>query len=157
MLPSPPAQPFFPPGTTTESLLAKPFHVYNKAFLDVLGAEPTFALISEGDALYAHEAAVWIPGTDDVFFAQVRPLSGLRRRLSHRTDLFRWTAQNAGGPGSGTGLNKSNVISKINLKEAAAALANGTLVNATVVPIDPPLEMTNGAPCRRSSGVLPMV
>lgn len=38
---------------------AKPFHIYDKQFLKVLGEDPTFKLISENNALLAHEAAVW--------------------------------------------------------------------------------------------------
>lgn len=58
-------------------------------------------------------------------------------------------AQNAGGMGSGTGIDKSNVISVINLKDVAN-LGDGELINATTVPITPGLEMTNGASARRS-------
>lgn len=53
-------QMFMPPGVSAEDLLARPFHVYDDAFLSVIGSNPTLTLISEvaTDPLY-HEAVVW--------------------------------------------------------------------------------------------------
>jgi len=51
---------FIPPGLTLEEALAKPFHIYNKEFYDVIGDNPTLTLLAESasDPLY-HEAVVW--------------------------------------------------------------------------------------------------
>lgn len=51
---------FVPPGTTEQSLKAKPFHVYDDSFYDVIGSNPTLTLIADsgGDPLF-HEAVVW--------------------------------------------------------------------------------------------------
>ena len=89
---------------TQESLEEKPFHVYDDEFLDVIGKDPSLTLIatSESDPIF-HEAVVWYPPTEEVFFVQ-----------------------NAGAPAAGTGLNKSSIIQKISLKEAEA-LRKGTL------------------------------
>jgi gluconolactonase len=53
-------QAFFPPGTTKESLIARPFHIYDDEFLDIIGPNPTLTLIShtESDPTF-HEAPVW--------------------------------------------------------------------------------------------------
>jgi gluconolactonase len=46
------------------------FQVFDKAFLDVLGENASIRLITEnGTFAFAHEAPVWIPETDEVFFA----------------------------------------------------------------------------------------
>ena len=52
--------PWTPPGYTQDSLLAKPFHVYDDEFLAILGDSPTFSLVaaSAKDPVY-HEAIVW--------------------------------------------------------------------------------------------------
>ncbi|KAI1077132.1 D-lactonohydrolase [Whalleya microplaca] len=89
---------FTPPGLDTDSLKAKPFHIYDDEFYDVIGLNPTLTLIANaGTNPLFHEAVVWYPPTDEVFFVQ-----------------------NAGAPAAGTGLNKSGIISKIALSEAAA-------------------------------------
>jgi gluconolactonase len=129
-------------------MLAKPFHIYDKRFLDILGSDPTFQLISENTVSLAHEAAVW-QGPSSCAFSSSRAVisreadrySLASSRIPATDDVF--FAQNAGGGSSGTGIDKSNVISVINLKDVAN-LANGTLINATTVPITPGLEMTNG-------------
>jgi gluconolactonase len=53
-------QQFFPPGTTKESLTARPFHIYDAEFLDIIGPDPTLTLINhtESDPIF-HEAPVW--------------------------------------------------------------------------------------------------
>ncbi|KAI1142443.1 calcium-dependent phosphotriesterase [Hypoxylon sp. FL0543] len=89
---------FIPPGHDLESLLNKPFHIFDDEFYDVLGPNPTLTLIANsGTNPMFHEAAVWYPPADEMFFVQ-----------------------NAGAAAAGTGLNKSNVIQKISLQEAAA-------------------------------------
>ncbi|XP_014557813.1 hypothetical protein COCVIDRAFT_25602 [Bipolaris victoriae FI3] len=88
--------PFIWPGTTAESLLAKPFHIYDPEFYDVIGTDPSLTTIatSPSDPLF-HEAVTWYPPTNEVFFVQ-----------------------NAGPPAAGTGLNKSAIIQKIAIADA---------------------------------------
>jgi len=100
------------PGVTEESLSAKPFHIYDEEFYDVIGDSPSLTTIatSESDPIF-HEAVTWYPATEEVFFVQ-----------------------NAGAPAAGTGLNKSSIIQKIKLSDAEK-VRNGTLeaVPVTVV------------------------
>ncbi|KAJ4154460.1 hypothetical protein NW754_001409 [Fusarium falciforme] len=114
---------FLWPGVTEKSLLAKPFHIYDDEFLDVIGSNPSLTLIatSDTDPIF-HEAVVWHPPKDEVFFVQ-----------------------NAGAPAAGTGLNKSSIIQKISLKEAEA-VRKGKLdeVTVTVVPSKPQVINPNG-------------
>jgi gluconolactonase len=48
------------PGVTAESLLAKPFHIYDEEFYDVIGPNPSLTQIasSETDPIF-HEAVTW--------------------------------------------------------------------------------------------------
>lgn len=48
------------PGVTEESLLAKPFHIYDEEFYDVIGTNPSLTQIasSESDPIF-HEAVTW--------------------------------------------------------------------------------------------------
>ncbi|KAM0543441.1 hypothetical protein ACHAPJ_012305 [Fusarium lateritium] len=116
---------FLWPGVTYESLTEKPFHVYDPEFLDIIGNNPTLTLlaISDTDPIF-HEAVVWYPPTEEVFFVQ-----------------------NAGDPAAGTGLAKSSVIQKISLDEAEA-LKNGThaqsQVKITIVDSAPQVINPNG-------------
>ncbi|KAF4904422.1 Gluconolactonase [Colletotrichum fructicola] len=116
---------FLWPGVTQESLKAKPFHVYDEEFYDIIGTNPSLTLIatSENDPIF-HEAVTWYPPTEEVFFVQ-----------------------NAGSPDAGTGLNKSSIIQKISLADAEA-LRNGTLgteeVTVHVVPSNPQVINPNG-------------
>lgn len=89
---------FIWPGVTEESLKAKPFHIYDDEFYEVIGSNPTLTLLaqSDKDPLF-HEAVAWYPPTDEVFFVQ-----------------------NAGAAAAGTGLNKSAIIQKISLAQARA-------------------------------------
>ncbi|KAF9873495.1 evolved d-pantonohydrolase [Colletotrichum karsti] len=114
---------FLWPGVTKESLEAKPFHIYDNEFYDVIGQDPSLTLIatSDTDPIF-HEAVVWYPPTEEVFFVQ-----------------------NAGAPAAGTGLNKSSIIQKISLEEAEAVrkgLRNAA--NVTVVPSNPQVINPNG-------------
>ncbi|KAH7124597.1 lactonohydrolase [Dactylonectria macrodidyma] len=110
---------------TQESLKAKPFHIYDNEFYDVIGHNPSLTLIatSESDPIF-HEAVVWYPPTDEVFFVQ-----------------------SAGAPAAGTGLNKSSIIQKISLMEAEA-VRRGTYdedeVTVTIVPSNPQVINPNG-------------
>lgn len=54
-------QKFLWPGVTEESLLEKPFHIYDPEFYDVIGSNPSLTQIAEsadGDILF-HEAVTW--------------------------------------------------------------------------------------------------
>ncbi|OQU95110.1 SMP-30/Gluconolaconase/LRE-like domain-containing protein [Cladophialophora immunda] len=117
---------FVPPGVTLQQALAKPFHVYDDAFLDIIGTNPTLTLIASTNSnpLF-HEAVVWYPPTDEIFFVQ-----------------------NAGATAAGTGLNKSNIIQKIALSQAAAvsSLRNASgQVDVVTVNATPPVVNSNGA------------
>ncbi|KAI0161173.1 calcium-dependent phosphotriesterase [Hypoxylon sp. FL1284] len=116
---------FIPPGHDLDSLKEKPFHIYDDEFYDVIGDNPTLTLIANaGTNPLFHEAAIWYPPTDEMFFVQ-----------------------NAGAPAAGTGLNKSNVISKISLSQAAAVsnVRNAT-GSVTVHQVDAPaIVNSNGA------------
>ncbi|RVX69668.1 hypothetical protein B0A52_06732 [Exophiala mesophila] len=122
---------FLPPGLSVQNATAKPFHVYNDGFYDILGPDPTLTVIGStgGDPIF-HEAVVCVPPsryppTDEMFFVQ-----------------------NAGAEAAGTGLNKSNSIYKISLAQAAAVSnqfnASGS-VNITHVNATPPVINSNGA------------
>ncbi|KAF5561680.1 lactonohydrolase [Fusarium napiforme] len=111
------------PGVTEESLVEKPFHVYDEEFYDVIGKDPSLTLIatSDTDPIF-HEAVVWYPPTEEVFFVQ-----------------------NAGAPAAGTGLNKSSIIQKISLKEAdEVRKGKKDEVKVTVVDSNPQVINPNG-------------
>ncbi|WXC60180.1 hypothetical protein SNK03_006041 [Fusarium graminearum] len=116
---------FLWPGVTHESLLERPFHVYDAEFLDIIGSNPTLTLLatSDRDPIF-HEAVVWHPPTEEVFFVQ-----------------------SAGSPDAGTGLEKSSIIQKISLAEAEA-LRNGShtqsQVEIAVVDSEPQVINPNG-------------
>lgn len=98
---------------TADSLLEKPFHIYDEEFYDVIGENPSLTTIatSESDPLF-HEAVTWYPPTEEVFFVQ-----------------------NAGAKAAGTGLNKSSIIQKISLSDAEK-VRNGSLEAAPVTVVD---------------------
>ena len=51
---------FVPPGVTVEQALDKPFHVYDPAFYDIIGSNPTLTVLaSQGTDPLFHEAVVW--------------------------------------------------------------------------------------------------
>ncbi|KAI0666479.1 D-lactonohydrolase-like protein [Trametes maxima] len=104
------------------------FQVFDPAFLRLLGpgatvravaADPTFA--------FAHEAPIWVPNTDEVFFAS-----------------------NDGGALGRSDIDHNNQVSKISLREVQAAIkaaGHGTAaVNVSVTKLDLPdtIQMTNG-------------
>ncbi|KAF5002725.1 hypothetical protein FGRMN_121 [Fusarium graminum] len=111
------------PGVTEKSLREKPFHVYDEEFYDVIGNDPSVTLIatSNTDPIF-HEAVVWYPPTEEVFFVQ-----------------------NAGAPAAGTGLKKSSIIQKISLREAdAVRKGDKDEVQVTVVDSNPQVINPNG-------------
>ncbi|KXX78351.1 Gluconolactonase [Madurella mycetomatis] len=117
---------FAPLGTTDDSLVARPFHIYDEKFLDIIGPNPTLTLINhtERDPLF-HEAPVWYPPTDEMFFCQ-----------------------NAGARDAGTGLAKSAMLLKIGLSAITPAItsqrnASGS-VKVEVVESNPMVMNPNG-------------
>ncbi|KAI0478225.1 gluconolactonase [Xylaria cf. heliscus] len=117
---------FVPPGYDLNALKEKPFHVYDDEFYDVIGPSPSLTLIANsGTDPVFHEAVVWYPPTNEVFFVQ-----------------------SAGAPATGTGLNKSAIIQKISLAEAEAVSAqrNATgQVQVHLVNSNPQVLNPNGA------------
>ncbi|KAK3377272.1 gluconolactonase [Lasiosphaeria ovina] len=118
--------PWIPQNFTSQGLLEKPFHVYDDAFLDILGPNPTFTILAQTpkDPIF-HEAVVWYKPNDEAFFVQ-----------------------NAGNADAGTGLNKSAAIFKISLKEADAVKGSWNAtgkVTVTQVPSNPEIPNPNGA------------
>ncbi|KAK4460104.1 Gluconolactonase [Cladorrhinum samala] len=115
---------FIPTNHTRESLLDRPFHIYDEEFLEIIGSNSTLTLISktEGNPMF-HEAAIWHPPTDEMFFCQ-----------------------NAGALAAGTGLKKSAIIQKISLSDInpsitsqrnATGLVKVEIVNSEVAVINP--------------------
>lgn len=51
---------FLPPGLSQADALAKPFHIYDEAFYDIIGPNPSLTVIATSgvDPLF-HEAVVW--------------------------------------------------------------------------------------------------
>ncbi|KAK1236595.1 hypothetical protein PQX77_000147 [Marasmius sp. AFHP31] len=102
------------------------FQVFDVSFLTVLGENPSIREIARNDTFaFAHEAPVYNPSTDEVFFAS-----------------------NAGSKLGMSDLEHNNVVSKISLEEAERALAAGnrSVVNVPFTTIDLPetIQMTNG-------------
>ncbi|KAM3511556.1 hypothetical protein MY11210_004774 [Beauveria gryllotalpidicola] len=113
-----------PPGTTRQGLKDRPFLVFDPEFLEIIGREPKLAIIAETEKnpLF-HEAVVWVPATDEVFFAQ-----------------------NAGAPDAGTGLNKSAIVQKVSVSEALQVASGNKTghVKVETVSSDPPVINPNG-------------
>ncbi|KAK3311566.1 uncharacterized protein B0T15DRAFT_521869 [Chaetomium strumarium] len=117
---------FVPPETTEASLVARPFHIYDEGFLDIIGDNPTLTLLNHTteDPIF-HEAPVWYPAKDEMFFVQ-----------------------NAGSPAAGTGLAKSAIIQKISLSAITTDItskmnASGS-IEVEVVNSDPMVMNPNG-------------
>ncbi|KAF7325479.1 D-lactonohydrolase-like protein [Mycena kentingensis (nom. inval.)] len=96
------------------------FQIFDPAFLDILGPNPSLRLIASNESFaFAHEAPVWIPETGEVFFCSDQ--GGTRPIHSDNEH--------------------DNVVSKISLQEAL----DGGNVTVTTVPLDPAaLQITNG-------------
>ncbi|KAJ3882268.1 D-lactonohydrolase-like protein [Lentinula edodes] len=101
------------------------FQVFEDEFLDVIGPNPSLNVISSDPSFaFAHEAPVWVPDTDEIFFCS-----------------------NAGGYLGRSDINHNNQVGKVSLKEVALAMAEGpTDVNVTHYKINLPesVQMTNG-------------
>ncbi|KAF5354297.1 hypothetical protein D9756_007199 [Leucocoprinus leucothites] len=97
------------------------FQVFNPSFLDLLGPNPSIHQIaSNGSAAFAHEAPVYVPETDEVFFSS----------------------------NGGSDVTRPGWVSKISLSEAERLLeeSGGGDVNVTVteVSLDDSIQEVNG-------------
>lgn len=85
------------------------FQVFDPAFLSILGPKARInEVASHVTFAFAHEAPVYVAGTDEIFFAS------------------------AGGPLNMSFLDQNGQISKMSLKDVEAALAKTTTVGAAV-------------------------
>ncbi|KAI0635348.1 D-lactonohydrolase-like protein [Trametes polyzona] len=76
------------------------FQVFDPGFLRVLGPSATIRAVAANPTFaFAHEAPIWVPSTDEVFFAS-----------------------NDGGALGGSDIDHNNQVSSISLKEVAAAI-----------------------------------
>ncbi|KAF9078453.1 D-lactonohydrolase-like protein [Rhodocollybia butyracea] len=102
------------------------FQVFDEEFLDVIGPNPSLnAIRSDPSFAFAHEAPVWVPDTDEIFYCS-----------------------NAGGELGRSNIDYNNQVAKISLKEVALAMGGSPVdVNVTHYKIDLPesIQMTNGA------------
>lgn len=89
---------FFNPSNTPVPF----FQVFDKAFLDILGPNAAFHEVAANATFaFAHEAPIFSPDTDEVFFAS-----------------------NDGGPLGMSDINHNNKIGKISMKDVDAAFAS---------------------------------
>ncbi|KIK57456.1 hypothetical protein GYMLUDRAFT_46348 [Collybiopsis luxurians FD-317 M1] len=113
----------FNPTSTTPPF----FQVFDERFLTILGESASIREIASNETFaFAHEAPVYNPPTDEVFFSS-----------------------NDGGPLGMSDLEHNNVISKINMSKVEAALsvhATGPVnVPITQLNLSDSVQMTNGA------------
>ncbi|KAI0828494.1 D-lactonohydrolase-like protein [Trametes gibbosa] len=104
------------------------FQVFDPAFLRILGPSATIRAVAANPTFaFAHEAPIWVPSTDEVFFAS-----------------------NDGGEFGMSDIDNNNQVSRISLKEVEAAISGAkrgpTAVNVSVTKLDLPdtIQMTNG-------------
>ncbi|KAI0367310.1 D-lactonohydrolase-like protein [Pilatotrama ljubarskyi] len=104
------------------------FQVFHTDFLEILGPSATIRAVAANPTFaFAHEAPIWVPSTDEVFFAS-----------------------NDGGALGRSDIDHNNQISKISLREVAAAIRtvgrSTAAVNVSVTKLDLPdtIQMTNG-------------
>ncbi|CED84229.1 E, gnl, RGN [Phaffia rhodozyma] len=107
---------------TPNGNLTAGFQAYHADFLKLLGGSPQLRIISENFSGYyfAHEAAIWKPDTNELFFCS-----------------------NAGNPKGDSGLYKNNRIFKIALSNLTSGNETLNLIPEEVV-ASPAVEMTNG-------------
>lgn len=103
----------FNPTNTTPPF----FQVFDEAFLDLIGPNASVRVITADPTYaFAHEAPIWNPLTDDVFFCSFD-----------------------GGALGHNDINTNSQVFKINLKEVADAIASTNssteAVNVTVTPV----------------------
>jgi len=105
---------FFNPTNTAPPF----FQIFDEAFLQVLGPNPSIRLIVENDTFaFAHEAPVWFPNDDVLFFCS-----------------------NDGSPLGMSDIDHNNQVGMVNLKQARS----GGNVTVTKVPLSDDIQMTNG-------------
>ncbi|KAF8505201.1 D-lactonohydrolase-like protein [Hysterangium stoloniferum] len=96
------------------------FQAWDMRFLDILGPNPSVRIIAERDDFaFAHEAPIWDPTSDRIFFAS-----------------------NDGGALGMSDLNHNNQVSFINLKDVKGSGPQN--ITFTKVPISPDIQMVNG-------------
>jgi len=117
---------FFNPTSATPPF----FQIFDPGFLTILGPNPSFHQVaSNATFAFAHEAPVYVPETDEVFFAS-----------------------NDGGPLGNSGLNSNNEVGKISMQAVDAAFATlkpgdtGKSFQIPIVELALPntIQMTNG-------------
>jgi gluconolactonase len=87
---------------TAQSAKERPFHILDNEFYDIIGADPTLTLIAEtdGDPLF-HEANVWYPPTDEMFFVQAAGPAAGESRVGgggNGVEYLLWLESEGGGP-----------------------------------------------------------
>ncbi|KDR79180.1 hypothetical protein GALMADRAFT_137067 [Galerina marginata CBS 339.88] len=106
----------FNPSTTQTPF----FQVFDEAFLTILGPNPSFHEVASNATFpFAHEAPIFVPETDEVFFAS-----------------------SAGGPG-GSDINHNNQIGKIGMQAVEVAL-QAVEGSGQAVDLPASIQMTNG-------------
>ncbi|PFH47565.1 hypothetical protein AMATHDRAFT_67542 [Amanita thiersii Skay4041] len=114
---------FFNPTQTNPPF----FQVFDPAFLTILGPSASISEVaSNADFAFAHEAPIYVPTLDQVFFAS-----------------------NDGGPLGRSDLDHNNQVEGISMADVEAAVKEagaGASVNVTVTKFDLPetIQMTNG-------------
>ncbi|KAF9451567.1 calcium-dependent phosphotriesterase [Macrolepiota fuliginosa MF-IS2] len=115
------ANQLFNPTNTTPPF----FQIFNKGFLPILGSSPSINVIAANASFaFAHEAPIYVPETDELFFCS-----------------------NDGGALGMSDLNHNNKVFKISLADAEKEMgANGGNVNVpiTEIPLSDDIQMTNG-------------
>ncbi|KAI1792312.1 D-lactonohydrolase-like protein [Ganoderma leucocontextum] len=116
---------FFNPTNTTPPF----FQVFDPEFLTILGPDATIrAIAANPDFAFAHEAPIWVPETDDVYFASLD-----------------------GAPLGHSDIDHNNQVSKISLGDVAQAIdaagpgvspVNVSFTKANSLP--EAMQMTNG-------------
>jgi len=118
--------PFFNPTNTEPPI----FQIFHPDFLGIIGSSASFHQIaSNATFAFAHEAPIYVPETDEVFFAS-----------------------NDGGPLGKSDLEHNNRVGKISMVDVETALkavgaeGSNATVNVPVTELDLPdsIQMTNG-------------
>ncbi|KAF9562090.1 calcium-dependent phosphotriesterase [Agrocybe pediades] len=98
------------------------FQIFDLAFLDILGPNPSFDEIASNDSFpFAHEAPIYVAESDEFFFAS-----------------------NDGGLPGVADLNHNNFVGKISMKEVEEALAKAKSRQKSSLSLPDTVQMTNG-------------
>lgn len=112
---------FFNPTSTAPPF----FQIFDQSFLSILGPNPSIREVASNSTFaFAHEAPIFVPATNEVFFSS-----------------------NDGRPLGMSDLDHNNMVGKISLNDVDAALAaNDSIINVPVTFLDLPdtIQMTNG-------------